>query len=455
MENNSNNVMEPIAGEITSELNPSFEPIEFVEAEIIKDDEDWKDTTPAFIESNSQAITLEELETKCIVPCFATNELTLSHQEIAKNLYSAAALVYGQENLGPLEFRVSHPISGRVGKSALSKDIDQLLDSEKSLWFQRIACCFKVKSMTNTICGQETNLCIGFIRSYHTTNLYSGKSAERISLYCGTRVKLCSNMCLTLSGLRENLQCLTGMDVKEHAHRLLESYSAHADEDTQMLENLSSTFITPSEFSHLIGRLRYYMALSTNEQKALVEGIYTKEIRNQKIAKVDVDVLEIRKRILSYSEEKSRYQKSISDMEGALSWKEKFKTAVSFTLNISDEQEIYKIIHQHIKIVYAEALYIKDKKTAKLTVEYIDGDIEYYLYFMWAKKGMRVYKITKEGFAPPVAFQNIIRNDRNSKDLFEMDINYPAVSKTKKLIEDALKDEKYFKNNFPRLWDNT
>lgn len=268
MERSNKHVIEPIAGEITSEQHPDFEPIEFVEAEII-DNEDWKDTTPAFIESNSQAITLEELETKCIVPCFATNELTLSHQEIARNLYSAAALVYGQENLGPLEFRVSHPISGRVGKSALSKDIDQLLDSEKSLWFQRIACCFKVKSMTKTICDQETNLCIGFIRSYHTTNLYSGKSAERISLYCGTRVRVCSNLCLTLSGLRENLQCLTGMDVKEHAHRLLESYSAHADEDTQMLENLSSTYITPSEFSHLIGRLRYYMALSTNDQKAL------------------------------------------------------------------------------------------------------------------------------------------------------------------------------------------
>ena len=86
------------------------------------EEEDWKDTTPAFMESNTQAITLEELETRCIVPCFATNELTLSHQEIAKNLYMAAAVVFGAENLGPLEFRVSHPISGRIGtKEALKK----------------------------------------------------------------------------------------------------------------------------------------------------------------------------------------------------------------------------------------------------------------------------------------------------------------------------------------------
>lgn len=268
--NKPTKTIEPLEGEITSEVTLGLdEPIEFIDAEEVIYSEEGLEETPAFIESSTQAITLEELETKCIVPCFATNELTLSHQEIARNLYQAAAEVYGLENLSPLEFRVSHPISGRVGKAALSKDIDSLLDSEKSLWFQRIACCFKVKNLTKTVCGQDTNFCIGFIRSYHTTNLYSSKSAERINLYCGTRVKLCSNMCLTLSGVRENLLCLTGMDVKENALRMFESYSVHADDDVKMLEDLGHTSITPFEFCTLIGRLRYYMAMDTASKKAL------------------------------------------------------------------------------------------------------------------------------------------------------------------------------------------
>lgn len=259
----------PIDGQIASEITLGLDDPEIIEAEII-DDEDWMDSTPAFMESNTQAITLEELETKCIVPCFATNELTLSHQEIAKNLYMAAGTVFGLENLGPLEFRVSHPISGRIGtKEALKKSVSELNDSEKTIFYQRIACCFKVKNMTRTVCDQETNLCIGFIRSYHTTNLYSSKTAERVTLYCGQRVRLCSNLCLTLSGLKENLQCLTGMDVREHAHRLFESYSAHADEDVKMLEDLGHTSITPFEFKTLIGSLRYYQALSTDQRNAL------------------------------------------------------------------------------------------------------------------------------------------------------------------------------------------
>ena len=260
-----------ISGKIVSDVTLGIEDADVIEPEVIEEDEDWGDNHPNFIESNTSAITLEELETKCIVPCFATNELTLSHQEIAKNLYEAAAEVYGLENLGPLEFRVSHPIKGRNGSQEAinKKSVSELDSNEITVFYQRIACCFKVKTLSKNVCGQETNFCIGFIRSYHTTNLYSGKSGERVSLYCGQRVRLCSNLCLTLSGLRENLLCLTGMDVKEHALKMFESYSATADDDVKMLEDLGQTRITPFEFCTLIGRLRYYLAMDTASKKAL------------------------------------------------------------------------------------------------------------------------------------------------------------------------------------------
>ena len=35
---------------------------------------------PNFIESNTQAITLDELENTCVVPTFSVNTLTISHQ---------------------------------------------------------------------------------------------------------------------------------------------------------------------------------------------------------------------------------------------------------------------------------------------------------------------------------------------------------------------------------------
>lgn len=188
-------------------------------------------------------------------------------------------------------------------------------------------------------------------------------------------------------------------------------------------------------------------------QEGYDDGIYTKDLRDQKLSKVDADAQDIRQRIISYSEEIARNQKSISDIENCSSWEEKFQTALITTDNISDEIEMNNIVHQHIKVVYAEELDIKDKKTAKLTIEFYDGTIEYYLYFMWAKKGIRVFKISKDGTACPVAFQNIIRNDSNGQDQFDQDIHYPNVKVLKELIEETVKDRNFFRQNFPLLYD--
>ena len=168
---------------------------------------------PNFIEANTSAITLDDLKTKCIIPSFGmTNELTLSHQEIAQSIIKAAADKYGRGNITEMEFRVSHPISGRTPDSIHLK-ADELKDHQRTLFYQRIAACLTVKSKSITICGENTDLTIGFVRSYHTTNLYGSKVPEKITIYCGTSVRVCSNLCLTVNGLRDNIECLTAADV--------------------------------------------------------------------------------------------------------------------------------------------------------------------------------------------------------------------------------------------------
>ena len=62
-------VVSPIAGEITSEKTLGINDKDIIEAEVIED-EDWGDEHPNFIESNTQAITLEELTNKNIIPTF-------------------------------------------------------------------------------------------------------------------------------------------------------------------------------------------------------------------------------------------------------------------------------------------------------------------------------------------------------------------------------------------------
>lgn len=222
-----------------------------------------------FIEGNTNEVTFEDLRTKCIIPTFGmTNELTLSHQEIAKSVIAAAAEKYGEKNLSRMEFRVSHPISGRT-PDAINLKANELLDHQKTLFYQRIAACLTVKSKSTTICGNDTDFTIGFVRSYHTTNLYGSKVPEKITLFTGTRIRVCSNMCLTTNGLKDNIECLTASDVYQNTLELLDSYQATAEHDIEQLEGLGRTRIDISRFCTLIGRLRYYQALSLQEQHQL------------------------------------------------------------------------------------------------------------------------------------------------------------------------------------------
>lgn len=226
---------------------------------------------PNFIEANTSEVSLSDLKSKCVIPTFGmTNELTLSHQEIAESIYAAAAEKYGKNNVSDMEFRVSHPISGRT-PDAIYKKTNELLDSEKTLFYQRIAACMTVKSKSITICGEDTDFTIGFVRSYHTTNLYGSKVPEKITLFCGTRVRVCSNLCLSLNGLRNNVECMTRIDVYQNASELLDSYQTNSEQDIESLEGLGRTRITISQFCRLIGRLRLYQALSTQEQHKLPE----------------------------------------------------------------------------------------------------------------------------------------------------------------------------------------
>ena len=107
---------------------------------------------PNFIESNTSAITLQDLTTKCIVPTFSDNSLTISHQNFIACVAKAAADVYGE--ITPIEIRVSHPINGRVPEALYKKD-SELSEADRTLFYQRMAFISHIASLTRFINGQE------------------------------------------------------------------------------------------------------------------------------------------------------------------------------------------------------------------------------------------------------------------------------------------------------------
>ena len=247
----------PVEGKIVSDQLLNFEGASEHNAEA---------EHPNFLESSTNAISLSDLATKCIVPTFSDSTLTISHQSAIASVYKAAEAIFGE--LTTPEIRVSHAINGRVA-SALHKPAKDLTDEEKTLFYQRMAFIAHVKSLTRIVAGSEVHLCIGMCRCYNEDKLYSRKSPEKMKIFCGWTVSVCSNLCLTCDGNSGTVECLTEADIYQKAFSLFSGFNPEKEDTLRLLENLNNTRVSVSQFCHIIGRLRLYQALPTEIQKTL------------------------------------------------------------------------------------------------------------------------------------------------------------------------------------------
>jgi len=257
IENNELAVV-PVEGKIVSDTVLNFEDAPEAEAE--------NSEHPNFIESNTEAISIDELISRCIVPTFSDNTLTIAHQNAIAAVYKAAEEVFGE--LTPPECRVSHAINGRVA-SALHKPAKDLTDDEKTVFYQRIAFIAHVKSLTRIVAGQTVELTIGMCRAYNEDKLYSRPSPEKFRLFVGWKVRVCSNLCLTCSGNSGLVECMTEADIYQKAYQLFSKFDPQKEETLELLENLNNTRISESQFCYIIGRMRLYQALPNEVQKTL------------------------------------------------------------------------------------------------------------------------------------------------------------------------------------------
>ena len=257
IENNELAVV-PVEGKIVSDTVLNFEDAPEAEAQ--------ENEHPNFIESNTEAISIDELVSRCIVPTFSDNTLTIAHQNAIAAVYKAAEEVFGE--LTPPECRVSHAINGRVA-SALHKPAKDLTDDEKTVFYQRIAFIAHVKSLTRIVAGQTVELTIGMCRAYNEDKLYSRPSPEKFRLFVGWKVRVCSNLCLTCSGNSGLVECMTEADIYQKAYQLFSKFDPQKEETLELLENLNNTRISESQFCYIIGRMRLYQALPNEVQKTL------------------------------------------------------------------------------------------------------------------------------------------------------------------------------------------
>ena len=210
-----------------------------------------------FIEANTNEVGLSHLEKDCIIPVFAKdNESTINHQEFIGVMQQCIQQLYGASP--DPEIRVSHIVKGRI-PSAIAKPAKDLLEHEKTLYYERMAFSIELENHSALVCGNRLNLCLGGVRAYNHENLYGKKTMERFKVFIGYRNTVCTNLCVSSDGFVEELKASNLEQLRDGILKMIEAYNKQQHVST--MEEFGEHFLTESQFAQLLGKARLYQFL--------------------------------------------------------------------------------------------------------------------------------------------------------------------------------------------------
>jgi len=232
---------------------------EYVDFEEVAVEQPATKSYVSFLEANTNQITLDELKTQCVVPTWANQDLTISHQDFIEAVHDAAQSFYQGETVTNPDIRVSHIVRGRT-PNALGKRASELLECEKTQFYQRMAFAFTIPTIFETINGEKLELCVGGVRNYNDLNLYrASKGVEKFSVFVGWRVRICSNQVLTGQGVKLSLEVMSLNQLYQQVMEIF--YSFNPAKDIHLMQTLSNSYLTETQFAQIVGRMRLYQAL--------------------------------------------------------------------------------------------------------------------------------------------------------------------------------------------------
>ena len=247
---------------------------EFAEEAIIV--EDVVTRTPNhlhFIEANTNEVTLQHLVNDCITPTFAKdNELTINHAYFVETIQEAAKDYFHGEIVDDAAIRVSHIIKGRIPE-ALHKPANQLLESDKTLYYERCAFSIDVPTIWQDVNGNRLNLSITGVRAYNLQSLYTKKSPELFKLAIGFKNQVCCNLCLFTDGYKEDLRVSSTGELYKAALELFNQFNIA--KQIHLMQQLGNTSMSEHQFATFLGKSRLYQCLSTARQKQLPRLLLT------------------------------------------------------------------------------------------------------------------------------------------------------------------------------------
>ena len=226
-----------------------------------------------FIEANTKEVTIEHLKDDCIVPVFSKdNEITISHPNFIEAVWEAANKVFPSESIEPPEIRVSHIIKGRTPE-AIHKSVKELLEEDKTIYYERMMFCFEIPSIHEDINGNRLNLTVGGVRAYNHENLYSRKGMEKFKIFIGFKNMICCNMCVSTDGFKSELKVMDVQGLLNAAIQLFQDYNAA--KHLYYMGAFKDSYMTEQQFAQFLGKSRLYQYLPNEQKKRLPKMLMT------------------------------------------------------------------------------------------------------------------------------------------------------------------------------------
>ncbi len=221
-----------------------------------------------FIQANTVVVRQQELADTHLIPVYVKdNEPVISHQDFISCTQEIVHQLYRSEQVLQPSIRVSHPIKGRTPE-AKDKPAKDLLEHEKTIYYERMAFVIEIPSIKDTINGNELSLTIGGVKSYSLDNLYNRKgSDEHFKVFIGFQNKVCCNLCVWTDGYSGNIKVRNTAQLMKSIYDLIVAYKT--DKQLFALQNLLHYSLTEREFATLIGRAKLYQYLPLMEKKQI------------------------------------------------------------------------------------------------------------------------------------------------------------------------------------------
>ena len=213
-----------------------------------------------FIEANTQEVTLHHLKHECITPVFSKdNELTINHAAFVETIQDAAQSFFNGEKVEQADIRVSHIIKGRIPE-AIHKPANQLLESDKTIYYERAAFSINIPTIYETVGGNKLNLSIVGVRAYNQMNLYSKKVPELFRLAIGFKNQVCCNMCIFTNGYKDDLRVSSTTELYRAALELFNNYNPA--KHLYLMQQLGNTSMSEHQFAQIIGNVWISLLIS-------------------------------------------------------------------------------------------------------------------------------------------------------------------------------------------------